>query len=358
MRWFLGLVLVVALVLGAGYAVGRFLLPNTLTVSATATVERPRASVFAMINDLRIVKEWSPFYALDPEAEYAFSGEGPGEGQTMRWVSTVRDVGSGRMSIVQSDENERLEGILELKDRATLNSRFDLRAAQGGTAVTWSVSAECSEGWVNVPCRYMNLISKSTIQSHLASGLAKLKWLAEQLPTDDFEGYDIAQVAVESQAVLFVDVTLGSGADGAGPTFGDRDSAEREGVDTLNRFVANNQVTRVDGLVRVFPQINGVDGVYKFSVGYPFTGPPPGRLIGVDVGATPSGAAIRAVFVGRRSQVPTMYGRLDAYMRAHRIALRDGVASWEIVRRVEAPAADSAYPNDPIEHVEIYFPID
>ena len=53
-----------------------------------------------MINDLRIAKEWSPYYARDPDADYAFSGD-PGAGQTMRWVSNVREVGRGRMSIVE-----------------------------------------------------------------------------------------------------------------------------------------------------------------------------------------------------------------------------------------------------------------
>lgn len=358
MRWFFGLVLVVALVTGVAYGIGRFLLPNDLAVTETVQIARPRASVFAMINDLRIVKEWSPIYAMDPDADYAFSGEGPGEGQTMRWVSSRRDVGSGRMSIVQTEENETVDGILELKDRATLSSRFELRPAQGGSAVAWTVRATCAEGWVNVPCRYMNLIGKSTIQRQLHDGLARLKTLAEQLPNVDFEGYDIAQLPVEAQSVLFVDVAIGSGEGGAGPTFADRDQAEREGIDSLDRFVANNQVTRGEGLVRIFPQVNGVNGVYTFSVGYPFNGGPPARLVGVRVGATPSGAVLRAMYVGRRSQIPMMYQRLDAYMQAHRISARDGAERWEIVRQVEAPAADSAYPNDPIEHTEIYFPID
>ena len=88
MKWFLGLLLVVALVLGALFAVGTFLLPNSLEVTRTVTVERPRAAVFAMVNDLRIAKEWSPYYARDPDADYTFSGD-PGEGQTMRWASNV-----------------------------------------------------------------------------------------------------------------------------------------------------------------------------------------------------------------------------------------------------------------------------
>src|SRR5262249_51853812 len=163
-------------------------------------------------------------------------------------------------------------------------------------------------------------------------------------PNVDFEGYDISQIPVDAQNVLFVDVAIGSGADGAGPTFNDRDQAEHEGVDSLDRFIANNQITRADGLVRIFPQVNGVNGDYTFSVGYPFTGAPPGRLVGVRIGATPSGAVLRAMYVGRRSQIPLMYQRLDAYMQAHRISPRDGAERWEIVRQIEAAAADSQYP--------------
>ena len=82
MKWFFGFVLVIALITGALYGVGRFLLPNALSVTRDTTIERPRAAVFAMVNDLQIAKEWSPYYARDPDAEYVFSGEGPGQGQS------------------------------------------------------------------------------------------------------------------------------------------------------------------------------------------------------------------------------------------------------------------------------------
>ena len=41
MRWFLGLVLVIALVCGALYGVGLFLLPNSLAVTRTLAINRP-----------------------------------------------------------------------------------------------------------------------------------------------------------------------------------------------------------------------------------------------------------------------------------------------------------------------------
>ena len=159
-----------------------------------------------MSNDLRIAKEWSPFYALDPDADYSFSGEGPGAGQTMRWVSNNRDVGNGRMSIVSSADNQQIQSILELNDRATLNSQMEFRQANHQTTVVWQITGECGDGWINVPCRYMNLILRGKIDTLLGDGLRRLKTLAEQLPNVDFEGYDISQVSVDPQNVLFVDV--------------------------------------------------------------------------------------------------------------------------------------------------------
>jgi hypothetical protein len=259
------------------------------------------------------------------------------------------------MSIVDSTENEEVESILEMGDRATLNSRIELRPAPRATSVAWSVSAQCAEGNINVPCRYMNLIMRGRIERELDSGLSRLKTLAEQLPNVDFEGFDIAEVTVEGQDVIFVDVTIGKDA----PTFEDRETAERDGINALNLFITSTggQVTSTGQLVRVFPANNGASGRYSFSVGYPYSGPAPLRLVGVRVGQTPGGAALRGMFVGRRSQIPLMYQRLATFMQAHRIAPRPDTEAWEIVRDVEPPAPDSAYPNDPIEHTEIYFPI-
>lgn len=353
MRWFLGLVLVVALVTGALYLVGQFVLSNTLEVTRVVSIERPRASVFAMVNDLRIAKEWSPLYARDPDAEYAFSGE-PGQGQSMRWRSAVRDVGNGRMSIVSSTDNEQVESILELGG-ATLNSRIDLRPIQGGANVEWTISAECVEGWKNVPCRYMNLIMKGRVERQLEEALDRLKRLAEQLPDQNFEGVGITTVPVEAQDVIFVDVTITSEQ----PTFQDRESAERGGIAQLNLFFTSNNIARDAALVRVFPQENGVGGRYRFSVGYPFTGPLPLTLPGVRVGQTPAGAALRVEFVGRRSQIPLIYQRMEAYMQAHRIGPRPGADRWEVVTPLSAddPRLAQGTPDDPIEQTEIYFPI-
>ncbi len=345
MKWFFGLVLVVALITGALYGVGRFLLPNELSVTRTVVIDRPRAAVFAMANDLRIVKEWSPYYARDPDAQYAFSQEESGPGQTMRWTSNVREVGSGRMSIVRSVENREVETILELGDRATLNTRLELQPAANATSVSWSVSAECGPGAINVPCRYMNLVLKRMIQQDLDSGLARLKTLTEQLPNVDFEGLHSEIVTVEPQSYVYSPVTTSN------QNQAQVDEALSMGVAQVNDFMSRFGLVRSGDQVRVTTQWDPNERIMSFRVGYPFAGPTPLTVVGVQIGQTPSGRALQVVHQGPRANMQNTYAQIYAYLQAHRIALREEGLPWEVVQS-EGTAED---PN--AARVEIFVPL-
>jgi hypothetical protein len=344
MRWFLWLVLVVALIGGVLYGVGRFLLPNTLEVTRTASIERPRAAVFAMVNDLRIAKEWSPYYARDPDADYAFSGE-PGQGQSMRWVSNVREVGRGRMSIVSSTENQEVQSILEMGDRATLNSLIAMRAGEGATSVAWTVTAECADGGVNVPCRYMNLIMRGTVQRELDSGLTRLKTLTEQLPNVNFEGLNPQFDNIEPQSFVYSVVETSAN------DLAEVNRAEALGLNQVRDFMAQYNLTQAGPLVRVVTDFDQATNRMSFRVGYPFSGPTPLTVVGVQIGQTPSGEAMHVLVEGSRAQVRTAYAQMNAYMQAHRIASRENGLPWEIVH--EAGAIDGSAPT----RLEIFMPL-
>jgi effector-binding domain-containing protein len=324
MRWFLGLLLVIALVTGALYGVGRFILPNSLEVTRTVEIDRPRAAVFAMINDLRIAKEWSPYYARDPDAQFAIS-EQPGAGQTMRWVSNVREVGRGRMSIVDSAEYETVEAILEMGDRATLNSRTELRPASGGTAVAWTVMAECGAGWINVPCRYMNLIMRGMIQRELDNGLGRLKTLTEQLPDVNFEGLNPQFDSIERQPFVYSAVETSS------ENLTEMKNAEALGLQQVRDFMTRYNLTQAGPLVRVVTTYDQSTHRMSFRVGYPFSGPTPLSVVGVQIGETPSGEAMHVLVEGSPRQVQAAYAQMHAYMQAHRISMRENGLPWEVV---------------------------
>lgn len=342
MRWFLGLLLVIALVLSALYAVGAFLLPNTLEVTRTETVERPRAAVFAMVNDLKIAKEWSPYYARDPDADYSFSGE-PGPGQTMRWASNVREVGSGRMSIVGSAHNEEVQSILEMGERATLNADMILRPVEGGTAVGWTVTAECGAGWVNVPCRYMNLILRGVIEKELDSGLNRLKTLAEQLPNVNFEALNpqFDEIAAQPFVYSVVETAPNSQAE--------IERAEGLGLDQVRRFMGEYSLTQAGPLTRVVTEQSNERMTYR--VGYPYSGARPLTVVGVQVGETPSGPAMHVLVQGDRNNVSAAYAQMEAYLQAHRVAKREGALPWHTVHDAGAP--DGSRPAQ----IEIFMPL-
>lgn len=343
MRWFLGLLLVIALVLGALYGVGRFLLPNELEVTRTASVERPRAAVFAMVNDLRIAKEWSPLYARDPDADYAFNGD-PGAGQTMRWASDVRDVGSGRMSIVSSAQDESVDSILEFGERATLNSRLEMRPGEGATSVAWTMTAECAEGWVNVPCRYMNLIMRGRIQQEIDSGLNRLKTLTEQLPNVDFENLNPQFDTVEPQNFVYSVVETSAN------NLAEVNRAESIGLQQVRNFMTEYNLVQAGPLVRVVTDFDAATNRMSFRVGYPFSGPTPLTVVGVQLGQTPSGEAMHVLVEGSRAQVRTAYAQMNAYLQAHRIPLREGGLPWEVVHEQSV--------GDGPTRLEIFMPLE
>jgi carbon monoxide dehydrogenase subunit G len=342
MRWFLGLLLVIALVLGALYAVGFFLLPNALEVTRTETVERPRAAVFAMVNDLKIAKEWSPYYARDPDADYTFSGD-PGAGQTMRWASNVREVGSGRMSIVGSAHNEEVQSILEMGERATLNADMILRPVEGGTAVAWTVTAECGAGWINVPCRYMNLILRGVIEKELDNGLNRLKTLAEQLPNVNFEALNPQFDEIVAQPFVY------SVVETAPNSQAEIERAEGLGLDQVRRFMTEYSLTQAGPLTRVVTEQNSERMTYR--VGYPYAGARPLTVVGVQVGETPSGPAMHVLVRGDRNNVSAAYAQMDAYLQAHRIAKREDALPWHTVHDAGAP--DGSRPAQ----IEIFMPL-
>lgn len=344
MRWFLGLLLVIALIGGALYGVGRFVLSNALDVTSTVAIERPRAAVYAMINDLRIAKEWSPYYARDPDAEFAIS-EQPGPGQTMRWASNVQRVGRGSMSIVNSVDHEYVEAILDMGERATLNSRIDLRAAPRGTSVAWTVTAECGEGWINVPCRYMNLIMRGLIESELENGLARLKTLTEQLPNVNFEGLNPQFNSVEPQMFVY------SVVETAANDVAEMKRAELLGLEQVRDFMTRYNLTQAGPLVRVVTTYDQASNRMSFRVGYPFNGPTPLSVVGVQIGETPSGEAMHVLVEGTPRQVQTAYAQMNAYLQAHRIAMRENGLPWEVVH--EAGPADGSGST----RLEIFMPL-
>lgn len=157
------------------FAAGAYVLPDEIVVQRQVVIAAPPERVFALINDLRRMNEWSPWAALDPNTAYMFEGPGSGVGQKMGWDSPNRDVGKGTMTIVESVENRRVATALEFEGMGTARASMELSPAGGGTGVTWGFKSELS----NPLERWMAPLITRSLGDSYERGLAKLKSIAE-----------------------------------------------------------------------------------------------------------------------------------------------------------------------------------
>jgi len=170
------LIAVVIVVLGlAAFVATR---PAEFRVTRTASFAAPAPVVFAQVNELRKWEAWSPWAKKDPQMKQSYEGPAAGAGAVTSWVGN-KDVGEGRMSIVESRPAELVRFKLEFfKPFAATNSaEFTFKEQGGRTAVSWSMS-----GRNNFVGKAMSVVFDfdKMIGADFEAGLASMKTIVEK----------------------------------------------------------------------------------------------------------------------------------------------------------------------------------
>lgn len=151
--------------------------PATFRVERGATIGAPPTAVFSNLEDFHRWAEWSPWEKLDPQMQRTHGGPPNGPGATYAW-SGNDDVGEGRMTVLATKPNERVEIKLEfLKPfEATNTTIFALKPVSGGTEVSWSM-----EGPNSFIGKVMSVFADmdAMIGKDFEAGLANLKRVSE-----------------------------------------------------------------------------------------------------------------------------------------------------------------------------------
>src|SRR4051794_13433868 len=85
------------------FLAGAYALPGEAVVQRQAMIAAPSEAIFPLVNDLRRMKQWSPWAEIDAATQYNFEGPNSGVGQKMSWSSQNPNVGTGSMAIVASE---------------------------------------------------------------------------------------------------------------------------------------------------------------------------------------------------------------------------------------------------------------
>jgi len=151
--------------------------PSSFRIERSATIAAPPAAVFAQVNDFHNWEAWNPWQKVDPGVKNTYSGAPAGPGATFAWQGN-KDVGEGRMTIVESHPNDLVKIRLEfLKPFAATNTAdFTFVPAGNQTRVTWAMFGDNS-----FMAKAMGLIMNmdKMVGGQFEKGLADLKSIAE-----------------------------------------------------------------------------------------------------------------------------------------------------------------------------------
>ena len=166
---------VITLLMGFG-----FMLPGQAHVERDILIAANPDEVFPYIGDFHAWNNWSPWAKMDPNADFALSGEGLG--QRMEWSSDNPDVGEGAQEVIAFEAPAMMKTHLEFEGQGMADATFDLQDQNGATLVTWSLDSNLSEKTpllLKPITNYFAVMMDSMVGPQYEIGLSNLKRLVE-----------------------------------------------------------------------------------------------------------------------------------------------------------------------------------
>ncbi len=308
-------------------AVG-FLLPDTVHVERSTTVNAKPQTVYTVVNGFRQFHKWSPWEGNDPAKTQSFSGAPWGVGAKQSWQSKVD--GDGSQEIIASVPNQDVSFKLVFAGFDSDNTAHLKLSPEGeGTRVVWTYDSDFKG---SLFLRYFGLIMDKMLGPDYEKGLAQLKTLVESLPKNDFSGIEIAVVETQAMPILYFSDSAGVAEAAAkiGAAYGQVNAAMQAA--SLKQTSAPLAITRKFDEQTKFWEFDAAIAVDK-EITLPAES-------AVKAGKTYAGWAIRATHVGPYEAMEPSYGKLLAFKSL--AGLEDNGLSWEhyITDPASTPAAE------------------
>ena len=150
-------------------------LPNEFTVERSIHIQTERSPIFSRIVDLQSWKDWSPWYAQEPDADYSFEGTPGVVGSSSQWKG--EKIGAGKQTLTKIVQPEYVETKLEFfePENSQATGYWKFNEENGCTTVVWGIKGE-----LGYPIgRIMGCFMDKMIGSDFEKGLSSLKNVME-----------------------------------------------------------------------------------------------------------------------------------------------------------------------------------
>ena len=173
---FLGLIALLVIV--------SFFLPGKVHVERSLVMKANAETTFQQVNNLKNWGKWSPWHQLDPKMQITYAGPEAGAGASYSWISEHDQVGCGKLTIQESQQNQFIRSAKEFDGMGTSYATNKFESVTDGTKVTWGMDSDTNEmPWAfYVPSKYMNLFMDDMLGKDFEKGLENLKTVVESMP--------------------------------------------------------------------------------------------------------------------------------------------------------------------------------
>jgi Polyketide cyclase / dehydrase and lipid transport len=118
--------------------------PDSFALSRSIQINAKPATIFSLIDNVKLMNSWNPFATPDPRMTISYSGPESGIGAKYDWAGGKS--GAGQYEILESTASKRvLCRLLMIKPMAADNRvEFTLTPNGESTIVTWSMTGNVS----------------------------------------------------------------------------------------------------------------------------------------------------------------------------------------------------------------------
>ena len=150
--------------------------PKTYEVSRSIEIKAPTRKIFPLVADFSKWNQWSPWFEVEPSAQFIQEGTSGKTGSTFEWNGKI--IGKGRMTLTEIQDLHKLTMHLKFEKPRGMesNSEFLFESKTETTLVTWTDRGNLSYPMGRIFKKYINQM----IGRDFEQGLTKLKASAEK----------------------------------------------------------------------------------------------------------------------------------------------------------------------------------
>ncbi len=175
LKWMLAMIVL--------FYVAGFLVPNNVHVERSLTMNASPEAVSSLITDFKNWSKWSPWDSLDPNMKKEFLNGGAGIGSGYTWVSQNKNVGKGKMSMIDITPG-LIKNKLEFDGMGASYPSFAIVREGESTKVTWMMNSN-GEGvplMMKPMSNWFSLFMDKMVGPDFEQGLKNMKEVAETVP--------------------------------------------------------------------------------------------------------------------------------------------------------------------------------